>query len=169
MRQQRRRRRQRPPRRATSEKIFHIPFWLRPMPLHATGRLLDVLTATHPSPGSNEDGDVDEQEQGDLQGPPAPNGPSRPRPAGDRAPHAFHTVPGICHYHQPSDGETRGESSSEDENSGKPLAYELRINSTRVTRPDRDFMHELKARYSYRFDAIAPTTWLEHLGHPAQC
>lgn len=127
------------------EKIFQIPFWLRPMPLDATGRLLDALTEAQASAAPREGGEGAEDggEVGDAQpvdGPDHLGGPDSGQGSGYRA----------GSQHPPTTTEARENgppspsgASGTETTDGRP-AYELRISSTEVTQAERDFMQELR-------------------------
>jgi hypothetical protein len=127
------------------EKIFQIPFWLRPMPLDATGRLLDALTATQASSDSDPGGKEGEEEEQKTSDAPGSKGPGRTRhpEEGDRAP--FGGDSGEPTPPQPPDTETRTRSQdSESRAVREPPAYNLRISPTEVTQSERNFMQVLR-------------------------
>lgn len=128
------------------EKIFQIPFWLRPMPLDSTGRLLTALTQVDPSPRSDATGGPGiEETRGSTTaenrgqtGPTseyAADAPTRDQHSSTAPTPDLTTQTGSMDRKTEGDGTKGGH--------GKP-AYSLRLSSVEVTQDERNFMQELR-------------------------
>ena len=121
------------------EKIFQIPFWLRPMPLDATGRLLDALTETRASSSNGDTGATRSGESAGAQ-------PDRVAGAGGlTAPQGAGASDGGADASAtPGEGATAEASEADEGAPPEPPAYDLRLASTDISQAERDFMQELR-------------------------
>ena len=127
------------------EKIFQIPFWLRPMPLDATGRLLDALTETRHSSGASDSADTEPGRDGDREQTSLSVGGTR-----DQAlPESSLVGLGSGDDDDRQTATSMARAHSERAEGERPVAaatpaYDLRISSTDITQAERDFMQDLR-------------------------
>ncbi len=128
------------------EKIFQIPFWLRPMPLDATGRLLTALTQMDPSSKSDAPGEsgIDQTRRTTAAEDPGQTG-STSQYELDTATRGKDTpttpTPDLARKTGSRGSGTEGDGTRGGD--GQP-AYSLRLSSVEVTQDERNFMQELR-------------------------
>lgn len=124
------------------EKIFQIPFWLRPMPLDATTRLLDALTAIQPSESVAAEGDRARDRTAGSRA--VGIGAESDQPSTVQAEQTSAPDPGVA---QPSAPTAAADAGAAPRGSAAPTpapAYDLRLSATEITQAERNFMEELR-------------------------
>ena len=129
------------------EKIFQIPFWLRPMPLDSTGRLLTALThmdasSTRPDAGVTPEG----HHPGSGSTTEQRGGTGAASRLGDEAASgvsASATTPSSDRTQQTATQQSGTDGGSARDAEGAP-PYGLRLSAVEVTQGERDFMQMLR-------------------------